>query len=86
MADIRSKALNYLRSGAVNVFHAQSPRDGTPAREVNALVQGHKGRYVVDFIGGIWSCTCGRPSPCPHVAAVQLVTGHRSPAAKAIAS
>lgn len=83
MPDIRAKALNYLRDGAVSVFHARSPRDGTPPHEVIARVEGHNGRYVVDYLDGTWSCTCPEGTGCAHVAAVQLVTGHRSAAAKA---
>lgn len=82
MTDIRSKALGYLRSGAVSVVHAQSPRDGTPPHAVTAIVHGHNRLYAVDFAYGAWWCTCDRPLPCAHVAAVQLVTGHPSPAAK----
>jgi hypothetical protein len=85
MADVRSRALGYLRDGAVAVFHARSPRDGTPPHELVAKVEGHHGRYIVDFLDGTWTCTCCKPA-CAHLAAVQLVTGHTSPAAKAVAS
>ncbi len=84
MSDLRPRVLGYLRDGAVSVFHARSPRDGTPPHEVIARVQGHNGKYIVDFLDGSWSCTCREWSPdsgCAHIAAAQLVTGHESPAA-----
>lgn len=82
MADIRSKALGYLRDGNVMVFAAKSMDDGCPPVELSACVRGHNAVYVVDLTVALgWMCSCGRER-CAHVAAVQLVTGHRSPAAK----
>lgn len=77
--DLRSKALGYLRSGAVTVLGANTFAAGPrqPFR-VLADVVGHRSTYRVthwsDHDSG-WSCTC-RMEGCAHVAAVQLVTGH----------
>lgn len=81
----RDKTLGYLRDGAVRVLAAQPPREGEPQRaaEVRAHVDGYTSTYIVAFNGDGWGCTCPAiGDSCPHVAAVQLVTGHPSKAAK----
>lgn len=82
MADIRTKALGYLRDGKVIVRRAASDDDG-PRRAtfVRADVVGHNSVYLVSYGPHAWSCTC-KTLDCAHVAAVQLVTGHPSKAAK----
>lgn len=77
-SDVRTRALGYLRTGATRVVHARSPKDGTPPHEVVATVQGHQRKHVVDYIDGAWTCTC-QITGCPHIAAVQIVTGHFTP-------
>jgi uncharacterized Zn finger protein len=76
VADIRAKALSYLRSGSVTVLAASSQTNG-PLRPyfVKAVVVGH-------VAGHGWACTCrrGEPGACAHVAAVALTTGHDTPA------
>ena len=87
---VRAKALGYLRDGAVTVVHARSSQTTSiyvatepfAPYEVVALVQGHSGRHVVDYLDGVWTCTCPAGGGCAHVAAVQLVTGHPSEAAR----
>lgn len=79
--DVRAKACAYLRGGAVTVLSAAT-QDGPRPWMVHARVVGHSSTYVVKLIDGAWSCTCGRPAECAHVAAVQLVTGHPSLARK----
>lgn len=77
--DLRSRALGYLRDGAVTVLGARFAAAG-PRRPFRVLadVVGHRSTYRVthwnDDDSG-WSCTC-RTAGCAHVAAVQLVTGH----------
>jgi len=82
MSDLRSRALSALRDGRVTILHARTRRtDRTPC-ELVAVVQGFTGKHVVDYDKGAWTCNCDNPPPCAHVAAVALVTGHESPAAK----
>ncbi|MGR6922647.1 hypothetical protein ACU635_51050 [[Actinomadura] parvosata] len=81
--DVRSKACNYLRSGAVTLLDARS-QDGVRPWLVHARVVGHSSTYVVTLAEGAWNCTCHRPAECAHVAAVQLVTGHPSLARREI--
>jgi hypothetical protein len=84
-ADIRGKSLSCLRDGRVTVVLARAPTPSGPADAVCAFVDSSRGnglRYVVDLMAGAWSCTCRDVEGCPHIAAVQLVTGHRSAAAR----
>ena len=81
-ADIRSKALGYLRSGAVRVQLASSVSQADRPYWVRALVHGFKSTYIVTLDGASapWTCTCHQDE-CAHRAAVQLITGHESAAA-----
>lgn len=80
-ADVRAKALAYLRDERVRVVSAGTPEGHLRPYRVTAYVNGHTGRHRVEFEAGAWSCTCGRLA-CPHAAAVQLVTGWTGPASK----
>lgn len=80
---VREQALGYLRDGRVVIRAASWVSDGPRAGGVWAEVFGHADIYRVKHAADGWSCTCDRPAPCPHVAAVQLVTGHPSAARKA---
>ena len=86
MADLRAKALGYLRAGAVTVGAARRPKDSDHPDFVSAKVEGHNGRYYVHLLDGRWTCSCKAVvddgQDCAHLAAVQLVTGHESAAAK----
>ncbi len=83
-ADIRAKALGYLRSGAVQVLTASTVLHSNRPFLVHAHVRGHNSDYVVRLDGASapWTCTC-RQDGCAHRAAVQLVTGWPSAAALA---
>jgi len=70
----------YLRDGRVTILETW-PADRHPRDHVDAQVVGRNTTHLVTF-GGDWSCTCGKPAECAHVAAVQLVTGFASAAAK----
>jgi hypothetical protein len=78
--DLRTAALHYLRSGAVTVLTASTPASG-PRQPmfVEALVEGYRSTHRVRLALSKWSCSC-RCDGCAHVAAVQLVTGHDTPA------
>lgn len=84
MASIRNQAPTYLRNGRVTVRRAGGPSDG-PRRPatVRADVVGANATYFIGLEAGDWLCTCGERTGCRHIAAVQLVTGHPSPATKA---
>lgn len=90
MADLRAKALGYLRDGHVTILRAAIPKGSLSEcpSEIVARIQGHTGRYVVEYDHGVWRCHAARCSGnplghyCAHIAAVQLVTGHPSAAAK----
>jgi hypothetical protein len=90
MADLRSKALAYLRDQKVHVLYARTPADQRQPVEVVAVVVGHTGTRRVELRGGTWTCNCTIPpetpallrGTCAHRAAVQLVTNHPSAAAK----
>ncbi|MEV7006822.1 hypothetical protein [Streptosporangium sp. NPDC051022] len=87
-ADLRSKALGYLRSGAVTVLVADSWERG-PRRPYRVLadVVGHRSTHRVTFwidVREKWTCSC-RAEGCAHIAAVQLVTGHATDARPATA-
>lgn len=82
--DLRSRALGYLRSGAVTILTAL-PQETGPRQPylVRADVAGHRSTYQVGHvIGHGWTCSCrrGEPGSCAHVAAVALATGHDTPA------
>jgi uncharacterized Zn finger protein len=75
---LRSKALACLREGRVTVFGVKLD-DGWRPIAVLARVRSSRDRhpYRVVLRDGVWSCTCRaglRDEPCPHVAAVALVT------------
>lgn len=84
MSDIRNKALRYLRDGLVTMRSVTTHPGERRACAVDAQVSGARGVHKVryDVSAGRWSCSCGRNGgpfqPCPHVAAVQMVTGHPS--------
>ncbi|MEU8381722.1 hypothetical protein [Streptosporangium sp. NPDC048865] len=80
MADLRAKALGYLRSGAVTVIYANTFRDG-PRRPYRLLadVVGYRSTYQVEFMADVWNCTC-REDECAHIAAVALIAGQDTPA------
>jgi hypothetical protein len=85
MPDVRAKALNYLRSGAVHVLYARTTADARRPVEVVAVVEAHTGVRRVELRDETWSCTCpDYDDGCAHAAAVQLVTGHDSAAAKTV--
>lgn len=67
--DVRAQACAYARNGAVNVTR----RD---RGSIDATVHGHARPYEVHRRKHGWTCQCGEPDVCPHVAAVQLVTGY----------
>lgn len=75
---IRSKALACLREGRVTVLGVKLDAAWRPIRvaaRVRSSRDGHP--YRVQLSLGNWSCTCRagmRNEPCPHVAAVALVT------------
>jgi hypothetical protein len=81
---IRDAALGYLRDGKV-VVHVAADRKPAQRRapSIRADVFGRT-RYVVGHeLDRGWWCSCTRPErPCRHMAAVQLVTGYPSAAAK----
>ncbi|RCG21939.1 hypothetical protein DQ384_36375 [Sphaerisporangium album] len=78
--DVRSKALGYLRSGAVRVLVASTMGPARRPYFVEAHVDGHQSTYIVRFELHEWTCTC-HEADCAHAAAVQLATGHESAAA-----
>ncbi len=81
MADTRAKALAYLRDQNVRVLNAFTPGGTIQPTYIEALVRGHQDFHEVRLDSGAWTCTCYRDD-CPHVPAVQMVTGHQSAAAK----
>jgi hypothetical protein len=86
MASTRSKALGYLRGQNVRVVTATSRPDTIQPLYVVAIVRGHNGDYLVTLDAGQWTCTCDAARrDCAHRAAVQMVTGHKSAAAKVAA-
>lgn len=80
-AEVRRKALVYLRDEKVRIISAGTPEGQLRPYEVTAYVQGHQDRHTVRFEAGAWSCSCLRAG-CPHRAAVQMVTGWPSAASK----
>lgn len=90
MADIRAQALTYLRDGKVTIGAARRPVTADRPDFVSARVIGHNGTYLVHLLDGVWTCSCKAVTddgePCPHLAAVKLVTGHPSEAAREVAA
>jgi hypothetical protein len=87
VTDVRAQALSCLRDGRVQIVHARCIKvAGGPPDEVIAKVASARPDsnrvYVVDHMDGLWTCTCRLLEGCAHIAAVQLVTGHRSAAAR----
>lgn len=86
--DLRARALAYLRSGAVTILNARY--DGGPRRaaDITADVAGHRSTHRVTYSRIGWWCTCPdwavEAAPCPHIAAVALVTGHPTPIRPAV--
>jgi uncharacterized Zn finger protein len=78
----RTKALAYLREQNVRILTAVTPAEHRRPTYVEAVVRGHQDFYQVRLDTDVWTCTCGRAG-CPHVPAVQMVTGWPSAAAKA---
>jgi hypothetical protein len=76
--DVRSQACSYLRAGKVTVFVATPGSDDATPLAVRAHVQGQSRRYFVRRnCDSRWLCSCeAEGDGCPHIAAVQLVTGH----------
>jgi hypothetical protein len=82
---LRSKALSVLREGRLTVLRADCVKQSHVVDQVIARVRSSRQggpAYAVDFLDGVWDCTCTRPAPCAHVAAVQLVTGHAGAAVR----
>lgn len=74
---VRSRALAALREGRVMVLGVKLDEAWRPVHVLATVrssrdnVRPHRVRYSA----GAWSCTCGgSESPCPHAAAVALVT------------
>jgi len=88
--NLRARALAALREGRVRVAEALDfdTVHERPDRIVAYVASSRPGgdRHIVDLAGGKWTCIDSRgphEQPCVHVAAVQLVTGHDSPAFQA---
>jgi hypothetical protein len=95
-AGLRSKALAYLRDHKVAIVRADPCEERARPVLVWAAVQGWRGLHKVRLRERRWTChlePCpgGQPregryecesAECAHVAAVQLVTGHPSLAAR----
>ena len=76
--DVRSQACKYAVGGKVTLF-AAGPDDLRRPEWVKAQVDGRSESYFVQLTDGEWRCSCEQDG-CPHVASVQLVTGHGGPA------
>lgn len=72
---VRRNALKAIREGRVAV-RAVAYSDGIRAVTAAALVRGYTGQHQVTYMSDQWRCTCAATPGCPHVLAVQLVTGH----------
>jgi hypothetical protein len=82
---LRRKALAVIREGRLAVLNAWQDQPGADRRPVHVEAAVRSSRqggptYAVDLADDRWVCTCSQPQPCPHVAAVQLATGHGNPA------
>jgi hypothetical protein len=81
---VRTRALGYLREGKVTVLRSATEQDGRRPYAVQATVRGHRDTYWVELMPSQgWVSSCGCETECPHRAAVQIVTGWPSLAAKA---
>jgi hypothetical protein len=77
--ELRPKALAVIRSGRLTVMHTNCRKQAHVIDEVIAKVQSSRQggpTYAIDYLDGIWDCTCRAEGECAHIAAVQLVTGH----------
>lgn len=85
MSAIRTKTLARLREGRVTVLTAATPpgadRPGYVEAHVTSSQPGARLCHRVVLEDGAWRCSC-RAAGCAHAAAVQLVTGWPSPAAR----
>jgi hypothetical protein len=82
VADVRTKALGYLRDGRVRVLGANWNKPALRPYRVSAIVKGFHGLYWVRLQEPEnWLCSCGTTG-CAHLAAVQLVTGYPGAADK----
>ncbi|WP_157253118.1 hypothetical protein [Nonomuraea typhae] len=81
MADVRTKALSYLRDEKVRILGANWSKPDLRPYRVSALVKGFHGLYWVRLNADGWLCSCGTRD-CAHLAAVQMVTGYPSQASK----
>lgn len=82
MSSQRLKALTVIREGRLTMLHTECRKTAHDVDEVIAkVISSREGGpvYCVDFLGGVWTCTCS-VDDCAHVGAAQLVTGHASPA------
>lgn len=87
MADLRSRALGYVRDGQVRAQTVATPPGAARPCLVIAIVHGHNGRYTVAYDATQpeplrWSCTCWRTGLCPHIAAVAIWAGSPELAAR----
>lgn len=76
---LRRRALAILRESRCTVLHATCRKVAHIVDEVIARVQSSREggpAYCVDLLDGLWTCTCRAGGDCPHVTAVQMVTGH----------
>lgn len=79
MNALRPKALSVLREGRLTLLRVDCVKSSHEVDQVIARVQSSRQggpAYCVDFLDGVWTCTCRLGGGCGHVAAVQLVTGH----------
>lgn len=79
---LRSKALSVLREGRLQIRHTACRKYSHIVDEVVARVLSSRtggGAYAVDFLDGVWTCTCRQGTGCGHIAAAQLATGYASP-------
>lgn len=80
---LRKGAMARLRSNQVMICKAFRDEGEIKPSVVMALVRSSReGRqpYVVDLVEEQWDCTCRAGlagERCPHVLAVQMVTGHQ---------
>lgn len=83
----RNRALAYLRMERVRVVEAHTHGGSIRPYGVEAIVHGHKSDYLVRLVDGEWSttCRCEDAAQCPHLLAVQMVSGH-GPAAEAVSN
>lgn len=87
MTTIRQRTLKRFGAGDIRVVDVRTRPGERRATFVDAKVNGHRGLHTVTYGESAgWSCSCGCAgdalAPCPHVAAVQMVTGHPSAAEK----